>query len=116
VLVNVLPEDSTWLVMTNLEGEIPKEVGNLYGLRTWIEYGFKQIKNELGWADFRLTRYGETERWWKKHRAKGALIGRVSQPVVQTVRAHRSRANWVGTRRAISSLAIHEMRLPSTYH
>jgi SRSO17 transposase len=60
-----LPEDSTWLVMTNLAGEIQKEVGNVYGLRTWIEYGFKQIKNELGWADFRVTGYAEIERWWE---------------------------------------------------
>jgi len=36
----------------------------LYGLRMWIEYGFKQVKNELGWADFRLTDYASIERWW----------------------------------------------------
>jgi SRSO17 transposase len=29
-----------------------KEVGNLYGIRNWVEYGLKQSKNELGWADF----------------------------------------------------------------
>jgi len=32
-------------------GQDPKKVGNTYGLRTWIEYGFKHTKNELGWAD-----------------------------------------------------------------
>jgi len=26
-------------------------------LRTWIEYGFKQVKDELGWADYRVTSY-----------------------------------------------------------
>lgn len=60
-----LPEESTWFVMTNLEGNIYKEVGNVYGMRTWIEYGFKQIKNELGWADFRFTSYTEIEKWWE---------------------------------------------------
>ncbi len=39
--------------MTNLIGEIKQTVGNTYGIRNWIEYGFKQGKNELGWADFR---------------------------------------------------------------
>ena len=34
-------------------------------LRNWIEYGFKQVKNELGWADFRLTDYGSIERCWE---------------------------------------------------
>jgi SRSO17 transposase len=28
-----------------------KEVGNLYGLRNWVEYGLKQSKNEqTSWA------------------------------------------------------------------
>lgn len=60
-----LPENSTWFVMTNLPGDIHKSVGNIYGLRTWIEYGFKQSKNELGWADYRLTDYEEIEKWWE---------------------------------------------------
>ena len=60
-----LPENSTWFVMTNLPGDIQKSVGNVYGLRTWIEYGLKQSKNELGWADYRLTDYPEIEQWWE---------------------------------------------------
>ena len=28
-------------------------------------YGFKQSKNELGWADFRLTDYGQIQKWWE---------------------------------------------------
>ena len=51
--------------MTNLPGTIKKTVGNTYGLRTWIEYGFKQSKNELGWADFRLTAFQDIEKWWE---------------------------------------------------
>src|SRR5580704_7344152 len=30
-----------------------------------IEYGFKQAKDELGWADFRLTDAASIERWWE---------------------------------------------------
>jgi len=59
------PPESTWLIMTNLPGTIKKTVGNTYGLRTWIEYGFKHSKNELGWADFRLTDYQNIEKWWE---------------------------------------------------
>jgi SRSO17 transposase len=36
-----LPKNSTWMVITNIEGQIKKTLGNLYGLRTWIEYGFR---------------------------------------------------------------------------
>jgi len=43
-----VPENTTWFIMTNLPGDIQKSVGNTYGLRTWIEYGFKQVKDELG--------------------------------------------------------------------
>lgn len=60
-----LPPESTWFVMTNLEGSIQKEVGNRDGLSTWIEYGCKQIKDELGWAGFRVTSYPEIEKWWE---------------------------------------------------
>lgn len=43
--------------MTLVTGIKYKEVVNLYGLRNWVEYGLKQSKNELGWADFRVTEY-----------------------------------------------------------
>lgn len=60
-----LPEGSTWCVMTKIPGIKYKEVGNIFGLRTWIEYGLRQSKNELGWADFRLTEYPHIQKWWE---------------------------------------------------
>jgi SRSO17 transposase len=60
-----LPGNSTWYVMTKYPDISPREFGNFYGLRTWVEYGLKQSKNELGWADYRLTRYRDIERWWE---------------------------------------------------
>ena len=60
-----LPENSTWYVMTKIPGVKFKEIGNIYGLRNWIEYGLKQSKNELGWADFRLTDYAQIQKWWE---------------------------------------------------
>lgn len=54
----------SWFIMTNLLGDILR-LPRLYTLRTWIEYGFKQVKHELGWADFRLTDYSSIERWWE---------------------------------------------------
>ncbi|MDJ0899849.1 MAG: IS701 family transposase [Xenococcus sp. MO_188.B8] len=57
-------EDS-WYIMTNLEGKIQLKLAPLYSLRNWIEYSFKQVKNELGWRDFRLTDYQSIERWWE---------------------------------------------------
>lgn len=55
----------TWFIMTNLPKSLQLELGNRYSLRGWIEYGFKQVKNELGWADFRVTDYISIERWWE---------------------------------------------------
>lgn len=57
--------DESWYVMTNLDGDITLKVAPLYSLRNWIEYGFKQVKNELGWTDYRLTDYQSIERWWE---------------------------------------------------
>ena len=51
--------------MTKIAGLKYKQVGNYYGLRNWIEYGLKQSKNELGWADFRVTDYPQIEKWWE---------------------------------------------------
>jgi SRSO17 transposase len=47
--------------MTNLERNTQLVVAQLYSLNNWIEYGLKQIKNELGWADYRLTDYPSLE-------------------------------------------------------
>lgn len=60
-----LPVNSTWYVMSKYPDITPREVGNFYGLRTWVEYGLKQSKNELGWADYRFTGYCDIERWWE---------------------------------------------------
>ncbi|QLE40002.1 IS701 family transposase [Nostoc sp. C052] len=57
--------EESWYVMTNLSVDLQLNVARLYSLRNWIEYGFKQVKNELGWADFRLTDYESIERWWE---------------------------------------------------
>ncbi len=45
--------------MTKVPGIKYKQVGNLYGLRNWVEYGLKQSKNEQGKADFRVTDYSQ---------------------------------------------------------
>ena len=63
-----MPDNSTSFVMTNLQGkssQLKKILGNLYGLRTWIEYGFRQCKQELGWTDYRFTKFEPIEKWWE---------------------------------------------------
>ncbi len=63
-----MPENSTSFVMTNLQlsrSEMKKTLGNLYGLRTWVEYGFRQCKQELGWTHYRFTNFQEIEKWWE---------------------------------------------------
>jgi hypothetical protein len=63
-----MPENSTSFVMTNISektSKLKKILGNLYGLRTWVEYGFRQCKQELGWTDYRFTKFKEVEKWWK---------------------------------------------------
>ena len=63
-----MPENSTSFVMTNISektSKLKKILGNLYGLRTWVEYGFRQCKQELGWTDYRLTKFNEINKWWE---------------------------------------------------
>ena len=62
-----LPGKATWYLVTNLPRPGgPREAGSLhpaadlaeivriYGIRNWIEQGYKQVKDELGWADFQV--------------------------------------------------------------
>ena len=62
-----LPDNATWYLVTNLprpggrrEPDSPHlaaglaEIVRLYSIRNWIEQGYKQIKDELGWADFQV--------------------------------------------------------------
>jgi SRSO17 transposase len=58
-------EKEGWFVMTRIANIKYKEVGKIYGVRAWIEYGFKQCKSELGWADFRVTHYEQIQKWWE---------------------------------------------------
>jgi DDE superfamily endonuclease len=77
-----LPPASTWYLVTNLPlpgtaraSEHPAlpaadltEVVRLYGLRQWVEQGYKQVKQELGWADFQVRADRAIRRHW-------ALVG-----------------------------------------
>nr|WP_319949629.1 transposase [Streptomyces halobius] len=62
-----LPAQSTWYLATNLPrpGSTREsgsrhpaadltEVVRIYGLRHWVEQSYKQVKDELGWADFQV--------------------------------------------------------------
>jgi hypothetical protein len=63
---HTLPELSTWYLTTNLPVEQAPlaEVARLYGLRNWIEQGYKQMKDELGWADFMVRSDRAIRRHW----------------------------------------------------
>ena len=40
------------------------EIVRLYGLRNWVEQGYKQVKGELGWADFQVRTDRAIRRHW----------------------------------------------------
>ena len=62
-----LPDKATWYLVTNLPrpggpqmagSPYPPadlaEITRIYGIRHWIEQSYKQVKDELGWADFQV--------------------------------------------------------------
>jgi hypothetical protein len=72
-----LPADSTWYLLTNLpHPDAPHaatspftpadltEIARLYGLRTWVEQGYEQVKQELGWADWQVRSARAIRRHW----------------------------------------------------
>ena len=73
-----LPPLTTWYLATNLPrpgaphaDEAPfapadlAEIVRLYGLRNWVEQGYKQLKQELGWADFLVRSDPAIRRHWQ---------------------------------------------------
>jgi SRSO17 transposase len=61
-----LPDLTTWYLTTNLPRERAplSEVVRLYALRSWIEQSYKQMKDELGWADFMVRSDRAIRRHW----------------------------------------------------
>jgi hypothetical protein len=67
-----LPGHSSWYLLTNLPRPTGRraqqanlaEVVRLYGLRNWVEQGYKQVKGELGWADFQVRSDRAIRRHW----------------------------------------------------
>jgi hypothetical protein len=57
----------------------------LYGYRNWVEYGLKQSKNELGWADFRVTNYSQIQKWWEIVMSAYLIVSLHSQVLNNTV-------------------------------
>jgi DDE superfamily endonuclease len=62
-----LPAKATWYLVTSLprpggprEADSPHpaaglaEIVRIYSIRNWIEQSYKQVKDELGWADFQV--------------------------------------------------------------
>jgi SRSO17 transposase len=58
-----LPDLSTWYLTTNLPSPLTQIV-RIYGLRNWVEQGYKQMKDELGWADFMVRSDRAIRRHW----------------------------------------------------
>ena len=83
-----MPENSTSFVMTNIQKtrtQQKKTMGNLYGQRTWVEYGFRQCKQELGWTDYRLTKGEDIEKWWEIINSVYWMISLKTKPITDLI-------------------------------
>jgi hypothetical protein len=71
-----LPKLTSWYLITNLPRPGRRqpaafapadlaEVVRLYSLRNWVEQGYKQVKGELGWADFQVRSDRAIRRHWQ---------------------------------------------------
>ncbi|MCQ8195217.1 hypothetical protein NP777_44775 [Streptomyces sp. RCU064] len=85
---DTLPEKSTWYLATNLprpnstrqaDSHHPAaalaEIVRIYGIRNWIEQSYKQVKDELGWADFQVRTDRAIRRSWALRKDFPSLFG-----------------------------------------
>ena len=91
-----LPDKATWYLVTNLarpggpreaDSDHPAaglaEIVRLYAIRNWIEQGYKQVKDELGWADFQVRSdlaIPGTRCWSTARSASAGLPGSTTTP------------------------------------
>lgn len=108
--------------MTDIPQIKYQEVGNIYKIRAWIEYGFKQSrgmrpaaceleciqarsagKSELGWADFRLTNYEGIQKWWELVMSAYLMVSLHSEsfnPSVTTIEKKFKQHDMIGGMKA----------------
>lgn len=72
-----LPDLTTWYLVTNLPApadgvEVSSfppadlaEIVRLYGLRTWVEQNYKQVKHALGWSQYQVRSDTAIRRHWQ---------------------------------------------------
>jgi SRSO17 transposase len=74
----ILPELTTWYLVTNLPASADgvgtasgfppadlEELVRLYGLRTWVEQSYKQVKHALGWSQYQVRSDQAIRRHWQ---------------------------------------------------
>ena len=106
-----MPPNSTSFVMTNLQlsrSKMKKTLGNLYGLRTWVEYGFRQCKQELGWTDYRFTNFAEINKWWEIIFSAYWMVSSHSQIFCQLNQSQTLSSSQVQAKKSISDFTLHQ--------
>jgi SRSO17 transposase len=106
-----MPENSTSFVMTNIQAtrsKMKKQIGNLYGLRTWVEYGFRQCKQELGWTDYRFTNFSEIDKWWEIIFSAYWMVSSHSQVFCQLNKSSILSAPSISSPESVTNFALHQ--------
>ena len=112
-----LPETATWYLATTLPlaSADLAEVVRLYGLRTWVEQQYKQIKGSLGWSQYQVRSDVAMRRhwalvqcafafcWWAETRARPAPAD--VPPPTKPARHHRPAERGEKTLHPRSALA-----------
>ena len=106
-----MPPNSTSFVMTNIQTtrhKMKKTLGNLYGLRTWVEYGFRQCKQELGWTDYRFTNFKDINKWWSIIFSAYWMVSSHSQIFRQLNQSQTLSNSKVQAEESISNFTLHQ--------
>jgi SRSO17 transposase len=106
-----MPENSTSFVMTNIQStrsKMKKQIGNLYGLRTWVEYGFRQCKQELGWTNYRFTDFQGINKWWEIIFSAYWMVSSHSQVFCQLNKSSILSAPSISSQESVTNFALHQ--------
>jgi hypothetical protein len=71
-----------------------------------IEYGFRQVKDEVGWADYRLTDAESIARWWEVVMSASLLVSLQSPVLAALGRTHPAWNTETGWKHLLNNLRL----------
>lgn len=85
--------NSSSFIITNIKCKSKSKIGNLYNSIIYFENNFQNHKKELGWTNYRFTKFQNIEKWWEIIFCAYTMITLKTQPFLDLKKSHKIENN-----------------------